>query len=181
YYSFDLSYPNNDNGPNGQSSYFQAYGFFQLDCGVIQSKPFSVSLQINLTEYIPCAIVQMSPTLRSRYCRNLSGFLPTENSTSHIIIEGTNNTSILGPEVILNTWTHISVTYSMINGLRLYFDSTDSFPFEASGSIIYLQIGFSRWCTSYIIPNADYKGLIDEVYVHSRELTQAEINILVNS
>ncbi|CAF4506863.1 unnamed protein product, partial [Rotaria magnacalcarata] len=71
----------------------------------------------------------MSPTLRSRYCRNLSGFLPTENSTSHIIIEGTNNTSILGPEVILNTWTHISVTYSMINGLRLYFDSTDSFPF----------------------------------------------------
>ncbi|CAF2111008.1 unnamed protein product [Rotaria magnacalcarata] len=123
----------------------------------------------------------MSPTLRSRYCRNLSGFLPTENSTSHIIIEGTNNTSILGPEVILNAWTHISVTYSMINGLRLYFDSTDSFPFEASGSIIYLQIGFSRWCTSYIIPNADYKGLIDEVYVHSRELTQAEINILVNS
>ncbi|CAF2093367.1 unnamed protein product [Rotaria magnacalcarata] len=173
--------PNFQSGNSGQSSYFQAYGFFQLDCGVIQSKPFSVSLQINLTEYIPCAIVQMSPTLRSRYCRNLSGFLPTENSTSHIIIEGTNNTSILGPEVILNTWTHISVTYSMINGLRLYFDSTDSFPFEASGSIIYLQIGFSRWCTSYIIPNADYKGLIDEVYVHSRELTQAEINILVNS
>ncbi|CAF4888463.1 unnamed protein product [Rotaria socialis] len=136
---------------------------------------------INLTEYIPCAIVQMSPTLRSRYCRNLSGFLPTENSKSQIIIEGTNNTSILGSEVILNTWAHISITYRMINGPRLYFDSTDRFTFEASGSIIYLQIGSSRWCTSYGIPNADNKGLINEVYVHSRELTPAEINILTNS
>ncbi|CAF2115882.1 unnamed protein product [Rotaria magnacalcarata] len=208
YYSFDLPYPNSDNGPNGlngtlfntglvdgrvnqainftgQSSHFQAYGFYQIGYGVIQSKPFSVSLWINPPEYIPCAIIQMSPTLRSQYCRNLIGFLPTENSTSQIITEGSNYTSILGPEVILNTWTHISVTYSMINGLRLYidgiyFDSTGSFPFEASGSIIYLQIGFSRWCTSYSISNAGYNGLVDEVYVHSRELSQTEINILAN-
>ncbi|CAF4933523.1 unnamed protein product [Rotaria sp. Silwood1] len=208
YCSFDLLYPNNDNGPNGlngtlfntelvdgrinqainftrQSSYFQAYGFYQIGYGVIQSKPFSVSLWINPSVYIPCTIVQMASTLRSQYCRNLIGFLPTENSTSQIIIEGSNYTSILSPEVILNTWTHISLTYSIINGLRLYidgiyFDSTGSFPFEASGSIIYLQIGFSRWCISYSIPNAGYRGLVDEVYVHSRELTQSEINILAN-
>ncbi|CAF4780760.1 unnamed protein product, partial [Rotaria sp. Silwood2] len=74
--SFDLQYPNNDDGPNGlngtlfntelvdghvnqainfsgQSSYFQAYGFYQIGYGVIQSKPFSVSLWINPSVYNP--------------------------------------------------------------------------------------------------------------------------------
>ena len=70
HYPFDTPSPNNDNGPNGingnssntgsttgrvnqamrftgSTSFFQAYGFYQMGLGVVSNYPFSISMWIN--------------------------------------------------------------------------------------------------------------------------------------
>jgi hypothetical protein len=91
---------------------------------------------------------------------------------------------IYGPFLTLNTWTHVSVTYSSANGMTLYvngvlFGSTGAYGLCIQGYITWLQIGYNFGCGGYA-PNAGYQGSIDEVYVHSRELTQADITVLAN-
>ena len=94
YYSFDLPSPNYDSGPNGlhgssvntasvtgrvnqamrfigSSSYFQAYGFYQLGYGVNHHRPFSIALWINPTSTAPCVFLQQSTTATGGSCINM--------------------------------------------------------------------------------------------------------------
>ncbi|CAF2659490.1 unnamed protein product [Rotaria sp. Silwood2] len=209
YFSFDVPSPYNDYGPNGVNgtqnntvivsgrvnqairftgslSYFYAYGFFQAAYGVYASKSFSVSLWINPTALTASTIVQFSYNLTTFRCHNLIGIFSNYGTTGQIIVQGMYWPIIVGPYITTNTWTHISVTYSFTNGLSLYVNGvyighTGSFTFSNSGYITYLQLGFMYTCSSASISNTGYQGLVDEVYVHSRELTQADVTALANA
>jgi hypothetical protein len=65
-----------------------------------------------------------------------------------------------------------------VNGVL--FGSTGTFTDSTTGFITWLQIGYNFASTGGNIPNGAYQGSIDEVYVHSRELTQADITVLAN-
>ena len=208
YFSFDMPSPNVDNGPNklsgnsvntitatgrvnqamrftGSLSYFTMFGLYQVPTGVTTNRPFSISLWINPTASGSSTFVQLlsgSPPP----CANLLGIVSGGASTGQIFVLTTNNIPALltGPFVRQNVWTHISLTYSALSGYTLYFNGI---YFGATGNVVYqsgallstLVIGFSNTCVgSYY--NVAYQGSIDEVYVHNRELTQADVTGLAN-
>ncbi|CAF1191036.1 unnamed protein product [Didymodactylos carnosus] len=207
YFSFDLPYPSNDNGPNGlngtsantatvtgrvnqalvftgSSSYFQVYGFYQL-FGLYSNKPFSISLWVNPTSTTSCSIIQQSTNQSGGTCLNMIGVWSTANYAGQLTVQGWAWPTIYGPYVTANTWTHISWTYSVTNGYSLYvngvlFGNTGSSGFSGSGSITWLQIGSGLACSSGSIPNTAYQGAVDELYVHNRELSQTEVTTLAN-
>ncbi|CAF1269137.1 unnamed protein product [Rotaria sordida] len=170
---------------SGSSSYFYAYGFYQIGYGVSYAQPFSVSLWINPSSASACTIVQTAYTLSTYTCHNLLGFYSTLGLTAQIIVQGWAWPVIYGPFATLNTWTHISVTYSQTNGLRLYvngvyYGTTGTFSFSNTNRIMYFQLGYVNICSSNYITSAGYQGLIDEVYVHSREISQSEVTTLAS-
>ena len=208
YYSFDLPNSTYDSGPlglngysnntailngrinqamrfSGSTSYFTAYGFAQVGYSLYYAKPFSVSLWINPTLIASCTIVQTAYSLSNYACHNLLGFNSILGPTAQIVVQGWQWPTIYGPFITLNTWMHLSVTYSLTNGLRLYvngvyFGSTGAFYFGYNGYITYFQLGYAYYCSSSSITNNGYQGSIDEVYVHSREITQSEVTALAN-
>jgi hypothetical protein len=208
YYSFDLPYPTNDNGPNGlngtsvnagtvtgrvnqamfftgSTSYFQAYGFYQV-YGIYSNKPFSISLWIKPALPSGCNIIQQSVGQTSGTCMSLIGIYSVAGSTGQIIVQGYQWPIIIGPFIVVNTWTHISWTYSWTNGYTLYvngilFGSTGAYGFGNSGNITWIQIGNSiNNCQNVYISGTPYQGLVDEVYVHNRELSQVDVTALAN-
>ncbi|CAF5004183.1 unnamed protein product [Rotaria socialis] len=94
--------------------------------------------------------------------------------------------TIYGSPITLNTWTHISWTFSLTNGYRLYingvyYGTTGYYSYGGtSGAITWIQIGYNFGCSSAYITNAGFQGIIDEVYVHNREITAAEVSALAN-
>ncbi len=208
YFSFDLPNPTYDSGPlglngtanntgivsgrvnlgmrfSGSSSYFYAYGFYQTAYAVFSGRPFSVSLWLNPAATGSCAIVQTSIGPFGSTCHNLLGFYSTLAITMQLVVQGYAWPSIYGPYPAVNVWTHVSVTYSLTNGLRLYvngvyYGSTGAFTFGNTGYIMYMQFGYVSGCGSSSITNAGYQGSIDEVYVHSREISQSEVSTLAN-
>ncbi|CAM4909810.1 unnamed protein product [Rotaria socialis] len=209
YYSFDLPTPTNDNGPNGlngttvntasvtgrvnealrftgSSSYFQAYGFYQAGFGVNYNKPFSVSMWISVSSYTSCAIVQMSTAYNASSCFNMLGIFAYTGNSGQWVAQGYAWPTIYGSPITLNTWTHISWTFSLTNGYRLYingvyYGTTGYYSYGGtSGAITWIQIGYNFGCSSAYITNAGFQGIIDEVYVHNREITAAEVSALAN-
>ncbi len=91
-----------------------------------------------------------------------------------------------GPFVAQNTWTHISLTYSSTNGYTLYVNgiyfgaTAGPNVYATSGTFANLFIGFSGTNCGGATYNAAYQGSIDEVYIHSRELTQTDVTGLAN-
>ncbi|CAF0983071.1 unnamed protein product [Didymodactylos carnosus] len=218
YYSFDLPYPNNDNGPNGlngtsvntvmvtgrvnqamrftgSSSYFQAYGFYQITYGASSGK-FSVSMWINPSSIGSCTFVQLQTSSTS--CVNMLGISSVTGSTGQLIAQ-VYGAFINGPFLTLNTWTHISWTFSPANGYTLYvngilFGATGASSASSSGQLAWLYIGYGPSCSNYYncytlwspyfsnnyISNTAYQGSIDEIYIHNRELAQVDVTALAN-
>jgi hypothetical protein len=210
YYSFDLPNPTADNGPNGlngtslntttvsgrvnyairfitSSAYFQSYGFYQFPYGVINSKPFSVSLWINPASISSSTIVQMFGTsINNATCTNFLGTYAAATVAAQITVVSSNSgpSLLTGPFVTANTWTHISITYSSTNGYSLYvngtiYGATGSWSTTSTNSLAYLFLSYYTPC---IIgsSNIAYYGSIDEVYIHNRELTQSDVTSLAN-
>ncbi len=208
YYSFDFPSPNSDNGPNGfngtsvntatvlgrvnqamrftgSSSYFQAYGFYQVGYGVYMNKPFSISMWINPSSTASSTFVQQSTTQSGGSCLNMIGFYSASGLAGQLLVQTYGFPTIYGPYITMNTWTHFSWTYSPTNGYTLYvngilFGSTGAYTLLASGAITWLQIGYNFVCTAANIYNAGYQGSIDEIYIHNRELTQTDVTALAN-
>ena len=78
----------------------------------------------------------------------------------------------------LNTWTHLAATYDGAS-LRLYVNGSLAQSIGVSGSLITstgpLRLGGNAVWGEY------FSGLIDEVRVHNRALTQAEIQTEMNT
>jgi hypothetical protein len=208
YYSFDLPNPTYDSGPNGlngtstnaasisgrvnqglrftgSSSYFVAYGFFQIGYAVYTTKPFSVALWISPSAATTCVIVQVASYLGGS-CHNLLGLYSYLGITAQTIIQGYAWPYLYGPVATLNSWTHVAITYSTTNGLTLYqngvwIGNTGGFSFGGNGMIAYVQLGYYSGCSSAYISNAGYQGSVDEVYVYSRELAQSDVTTLANA
>jgi hypothetical protein len=206
YYSFDLSSLSNDNGPNGlnglsintvmvkgrvnqamgfsgSSSYFQAYGFYQIIYSV-STNPFSVSFWMNPSGVASSTIVQITQLQSSSSCFNFIGITSPTGVTGQLMVQGYGWPIIYGSFLTINVWTHVSVTYSLADGMILYvngvlFGSTGVSIFSNTGYITWIQIGYNFACGNNV-PNGGYQGSIDEFYVHSRELTQADITVLAN-
>jgi hypothetical protein len=211
YYSFDLPFPNTDEGPNhlngtsnntvttngrvnqamrftGLWSMFQVYGVYQVPYGVVSNKPFSVSMWINPTAISSCTFVQtFAYPIGLWWCTNILGIYSPGGSMGQLFVMSSSNSPslITGPYVTQNTWSHVSVTYGPIDGYTLYYNGN---YFGTTGNISYtiqtpgfalLYIGFGIGCNSASV-NSAYQGSIDELYVHSRELTQADVTALAN-
>lgn len=89
---------------------------------------------------------------------------------------------IIGPILSPNVWTHITTTYSQLNGYRLYINGSfyTNLTITTNNSLIYST-------TKIILGKNDndslcktneniYNGLIDEFRVYSREFNQSEID-----
>jgi hypothetical protein len=210
YYSFDLPYQSFDDGPNGlngtaisivtttgrvnqamrfigTSSYFQAYGFYNIPYGVSNAKSFSVSMWINPSPIATATIIQTFSTALSTFaCATLIGIYSPSGSFGQIqVLSSSSGPSVLtGPFITQNTWTHISLTYGSTNGYTLYtngilFGNTGAMTYSTSGTFAYLYISYGASCAIAYI-NTPYQGSIDEMYIHNRELTQSDVTSLAN-
>jgi hypothetical protein len=211
YYPFDSPNPTADSGPNGVTgtipslittsgrvnnaikfttstspAYFAAYGFYQLPLGVSPSRPFSFSLWINPSSLSTASVVQLYGTALNTFsCINLLGLYSSTGLAAQIIVASSSSIAPLtGPYVTLNTWTHISITYSSTNGYTLYVNGNlfgNSGPVGTSfgTSLAYFFIGYYTACSLSSV-NGVYYGSIDEAYIHNRELTQSDVTSLAN-
>jgi hypothetical protein len=210
YYSFDSPNSNLDSGPNGLNgtsistitvtgrvneamriggppSSFEVYGFYYVPYGVSNARPFSISMWINPSATTSSTIVQLFSTALTAFgCVNLLGIYALTGSAGQIVVLSANcgQSALTGPFVTQNTWTHVSLTYSSTNGYTLYvngilFGATGSTVYAASGTFAYLYIGYTSACNNANYNNA-YQGSVDEVYIHSRELTQTDVTALAN-
>ncbi len=209
YFSFDLPTPTVDSGPNGingtsvntatvtgrvnqgmrftgSSSYFQAYGFYQAGFGVNYNKPFSISLWISPAATTSCSYVQQSTTATGGSCFNQLGIWTYTGNSAQLVAQGYAWPTIYGPFITLNTWVHVSWTFSLANGYSLYvngvlFGTTGYYSYGGTtGVITWLQVGYSFSCSSAYISNAAYQGVIDEIYIHNRELSASEVRALAS-
>jgi hypothetical protein len=212
YYSFDTSYLNYDNGPNGLngtlvnavtvsgrvnqamrfisgSSYFQVYGFYRFGYATLFNGPYSVSMWINPTSLASSTIVQMSSTQFGGSCTNIFGLLSPSGLTGQIMAQAYvvswSYVTIIGSFISINTWTHISLTFSPGNGYNLYINgnligSTGASTSATANQMVWLYIGYAMTCYSTYFAGVGYQGSIDEVYFHTRELTQTDITALAN-
>ncbi|CAF1377477.1 unnamed protein product, partial [Didymodactylos carnosus] len=207
YFSFDNPSPSLDSGPNslngtisnaatvsgrvnealrfnGASSYFQMYGFYQW--GFTTAKPFSIAMWVNPVSLVGGILVHMSDSATVSYghCLSLMGL----TSGGQIMLQTwySNYPAVIGPQLSINTWTHIVYTYSSTNGVQLYVNgiftvSTPSPSFYSSGYVNYINIGSSLGCCGCPnMPNIVFQGSIDELYVYKRELTSTEVSVLAN-
>lgn len=98
--------------------------------------------------------------------------------------------SISGPSVTVNVWTHIVMTHSSSNGLRLWVNgvqvssSGSGFVWTAASTPAMLTLGTSITsagsCASTTISTGQYMGSMDEFRLFSRELVAADISTLAN-
>jgi hypothetical protein len=213
YYSFDVPYSTYDsslNGLNGtsvstvtvsgrvnqamrlfgSSSYFQAFGFYQFGYATLLNRAFSISMWINPSSSSASVLVQMSSAQASSTCFNMIGFISNTNLASQLMVQGFYSfgsyVTIFGPFISVNTWTHMSWTFSSTDGYTLYingilFGSTGASTSGTGSQMVWLSLGyFFTPCTGIYFTGNGYQGSLDEVYFHSRELTQSDVTALAN-
>ena len=121
-------------------------------------------------------------------CDNLLGLYSASGSYIQIFVQSVNNAPAImyGPFIAQNVWSHISLTYNTSSGYALYyngayFGATGPTTYAAGGAFANLFIGFNANCAGTGTgQNVACQGSIDELYIHNRDLTQAEISTLVN-
>ena len=114
------------------------------------------------------------------------------NATGQLIIQtlgryGIYATSSSSGILSVNQWSHVSMTYSTTNGIRLYVSGqlmnnyTAFTDYAASGKMNMIIIGTSLWpntCPIYQTNNialSQFRGKIDELKIFSRELSANEV------
>jgi hypothetical protein len=100
----------------------------------------------------------------------------------------TGATSVTGPTIPANSWTHAAITYSSASGMRLYVNGTlkmssTPFSFTSSGYPMHVFVaspssGVS--CVSKYSNSGPYVGALDEFRVYSRELSASDVAALAN-
>ena len=170
----------------GSSSYFQAYGFYQLGFGVNYNRAFSISLWVNPATTSASTFVQQSTSQTGGSCFNMLGTWSYTNNAAQIVAQGYAWPTVYGPFITVNTWIHISWTFSLTNGYILYingarYGGTGYYSYGGTtGVITWLQVGYAFSCSSAYIANSAFQGSIDEIYAHNRELSATEVAALAN-
>ncbi|HEY6503024.1 MAG TPA: Ig-like domain-containing protein [Chitinophagaceae bacterium] len=125
---------------------------------------------------------------KDRTTSNYTYTLAANNNTTNVnnqrpnsrIRIGSNNRTVTGTtKLTLNTWTHIASTYDGTT-MRLYINGVQVSTFATTGNITVttdpLRIGGTTALTAQY-----FAGLIDEVRIYNRALTQAEIQTDMNT
>ena len=118
------------------------------------------------------------------------------DNSSHFVVQTRDTTGVryvlLNSSVLLlNTWTHIGMTYSSATGLRLYVNGTIvstislTQAYIASGEINAITIGTCLspgTCATGVtqVSPSQFHGKIDDLKVYSRELASSEMADVAN-
>jgi hypothetical protein len=168
-------------GPS-TNSYFCVSGLVLLGTS---NQSYSMSIWIKPTIITTSSIIHVSSgsSGAGSWCLGMlsmssSGQLMTTSYDGVLI-------SIDGPNLTPNRWTHAAITYSIVNGLRLYVDgnllnSTLPFSYVASGSQNYLFLADSFNSILCGGQNGQFSGALDEFRLYSRELTASDVWTLFN-
>jgi len=175
-----------NNGPLWvDGKYGKALGFDGVDDNV--QVPTSASLDV--TAYLtveawvyPRAYVSSTgdaPHIVSR--ADLSGgsiYILALQTGTHKVEYAVNpfpNAAASGTDLQLNIWTHLAMTYDG-SRVRLYINGNFDSDYALSGPIFttsnWLEIGCKHWAGGY---HAFFNGLVDEVRIYNRALSQQEI------
>lgn len=174
---------------NTSPSYFLVGGLTKLG---IRSHSYSISIWIKPSSLNGGTIVHVSKC--AYHCSNFwcLAFIGL-TSVGEIAIQSwrTGNSSLVsltGPILSTNVWTHVVQTYSLNNGMRLYvngflLNQSNAFSYSASGMPVHIYLGILPF-TTCVSPNTiamgQYRGLLDEFRLYSRELDSIEINALAH-
>jgi hypothetical protein len=185
-------------------SYFQSVAFTAYS----PDDPFSISLWVKPFSINGGTLIHLSTNIdgSSLACFDLLGFNSSGQLIGQLYSTYTScpptycrsTTNVGGPIMTANTWTHIVLTYSSVNGLTLYTNGTlrgvttpfSSFPLSSPDYKVRPYMTVGNQGTSSSIPactggspslsSAAYQGIIDELRVYSRELSITEICSLFN-
>jgi hypothetical protein len=161
---------------NSSAAYFQAFGFTALG---MSNTSFSIALWAKPMSTNGTLIHLSTTSNGSGSCMEILGF-----SMSGNIIGRISNTNVNGPVLVLNVWTHITHTFSVINGIRLYINgilyassgggiSREGFNMPVYVTLANRLLGAGS-CDSGNIINGPYAGAIDGLRIYSREISAAE-------
>ena len=190
---------------NQAISFVSSNSYFQAQC-FPRTRDYDVSYSYALwikpnTTINGGSIIHISTYANgSGFCYDALALTASSNITVQWSSSSTGYTSVPGPAVPINTWTHIAVVLSKTNGIRLFIDgqfSTSVTPattlptYEPSTSAIYMTLGNvgtlgssgSTGCLSGASPivSGVFQGSIDTFRLYNRELDSDEICMLANS
>lgn len=169
-------------------SYVQAAGLVYLG---IDNQPYSLSIWVNPTTTAVGTIIHVSSTTASiPWSMPMLGF----TSAGNVGVQGCTASaaiSLTGPVVPTATWTHLAVTYSPSDRLRLWVNGTQfgspsaTFTSSSIDAPVTITLGASvgnhSVCTSGVISMGQYAGYMDEFRLFSRELNATDVwNLFLN-
>jgi len=136
-------------------------------------------------------IIQVSSA--NGWCVPMIGFSNTGLLTIQTLSSnGTYAASLINGTLPLNIWTHVSMTYSTTNGIQLFVNGSlvninnTYIDYSASGEFCTIVVGTClqpNTCAAYdtqIVPS-QFQGMVDELKIFSRELSDSEIEELALS
>lgn len=170
------------------SSFVQATGAVYLGT---DGHPYSFALWIRPTIITSGTIIHIASSSgsTSSWSYPVLGF----TNMGQITAQGCSangSVQLIGSSVIVDSWTHLAVTYSQTTSLRLWINGTQiasspsAFYSETPDVPLVVILGTSPniagACSSTSITMGQYRGLMDEFYLYSRELSAANILELFN-
>ena len=167
-------------------SYVQAEGLVLLGT-ISQSYSFSLWIKPINTTGGTIIHVSRSSTSLAGWCVGMLGFNSSGGILAHSWVGGL--VAVPGPIIAANVWTHVAITYSSSNGLRLWINGTQygsgsvPFNYDAAGVPVFATIGSCLsgcTCAAGTINRGQYYGYIDEFKLYSRELSSTDIYDLAN-
>ncbi|CAF3740234.1 unnamed protein product [Rotaria socialis] len=172
---------------NTNSSYFQVTGLVFLGQSY---KSFSFALWLRPITSVTSGgtILHVSQTTTGTgWCVQFIGL----SSLGQIVVNGYSSSgavSVIGPVLTVGQWVHIVETYSQLHGVRLYvngilYSQSSGFVYSSSGVPMTVTLGqclSGTGCDHTGIQTGYYQGQIDEFYIYSRELAQADVTTLAN-
>ena len=166
-------------------SYIQVKGLVLLGTSI---QSYSFSLWIKPINTTGGTIIHVSGTsIGLGWCIGMLGFSNSGGIYAQSWPGGV--VAVAGPTIAVNVWTHVAITYSAPNGLRLWINGTQygsgSVPFNygAAGLPVFATIGSclsGTGCSASGMINGQYYGYIDEFKLYSRELSSTDIYNLAN-
>ena len=168
------------------NSYLQASGLVLLGTS---DRAYSISLWI-----YPYSTTSGTLLLASTvsWCLPLLGFtaasfLQVRHRASAVVVRSLNSAA----PVSQNAWTHIAFTYASTTGVRLYINGTLSSTisvsnFTSSSTPMALTLGSCLTscnvssCSPGAIVMGQYRGLMDDFHLYSRQLSSTDIQTLAN-
>ncbi|UJR12646.1 hypothetical protein I4U23_016820 [Adineta vaga] len=167
---------------SNSSSFVEARGLVYLGTN---GYSYSIVIWIRPASVAGGTIVHVSPTSGTvTWSMPMLGFTSAGNigvqscSSSGVV-------SLTGPVISTGVWTHVAITYSSLNGLRLWINGTQfntsssTFVWSTINAPVTITLGASPSsvgaCASGVITTGQYSDLLDEFQLYSRELSATEV------